>query len=127
METLFENKALDVSYVPVQMKKNRPGIQIEVICFKEDLDNIIHIILSQTTSIGVRYHECERFFLLRDKVFVKTAFGKLQVKKITNPDKTVRFVPEFDVAKKIAIERKIPLKDVYAQILSDANSHIQST
>ncbi len=127
METLFENKALDVCYVPVQMKKNRPGIQIEVICFKEDLDNIIHIILSQTTSIGVRYHECERFFLLRDKVFVKTAFGKLQVKKITNPDKTVRFVPEFDVAKKIAIERKIPLKDVYAQILSDANSHIQST
>ncbi|MCK5695324.1 MAG: nickel pincer cofactor biosynthesis protein LarC [Desulfobacula sp.] len=127
METLFENKALDVCYVPVQMKKNRPGIQIEVMCRKEDLDNIIHIILSQTTSIGVRYHECERFFLLREKVFVKTVFGKLQVKKITNPDNTVQFVPEYDVAKRIAIEKKIPLKDVYNQILSDTNSHIQPT
>ncbi|MBU8910696.1 MAG: nickel pincer cofactor biosynthesis protein LarC [Desulfobacterales bacterium] len=121
METLFENKALDVCYVPVQMKKNRPGTQIEVICRKEDLDNIVHIILTQTTSIGVRYHECERSFLLREKAFVKTLYGKLQVKKITNPDDSIRFVPEYDVAKKIAIEKKISLKEVYSQILSDAN------
>lgn len=127
METLFENKALDVCYVPVQMKKNRPGTQIEVMCRKEDLDNIVHIIFAQTTSIGVRYHECERSFLLREKAFVDTLFGKLQVKKITNPDNIVRFVPEYDVAKRIAIEKKIPLKDVYNQILSDANPRIQST
>ncbi|RLC25087.1 MAG: nickel pincer cofactor biosynthesis protein LarC [Deltaproteobacteria bacterium] len=127
MENLFENKALDVCYVPVQMKKNRPGIQIEVMCRKKDLDNIIDIILSQTTSIGVRYHECERFFLLREKVFIKTLFGKLQVKKITNPDNTVRFVPEYDVAKKIAKDKKIALKDVYNQILCDAASLDQSS
>ena len=127
MVNLFENKALDVCYVPVQMKKNRPGIQIEVMCRKKDLDNIIDIILSQTTSIGVRYHECERFFLLREKVFIKTLFGKLQVKKITNPDNTVRFVPEYDVAKKIAKDKKIALKDVYNQILCDAASLDQSS
>lgn len=127
METLFKNKALDVCHVPVQMKKNRPGTQIEVMCRKEDLDNMVHIILSQTTSTGVRYHECERSFLLREKVFVKTAFGKLQVKKITGPDNTIRFVPEYDVAKGIAIEKKIPLKDIYSQISSDANSCIQFT
>ncbi len=127
MENLFENEALDVCYVPVQMKKNRPGIQIEVMCRKKDLDNIIDIILSQTTSIGVRYHECERFFLLREKVFIKTLFGKLQVKKITNPDNTVRFVPEYDVAKKIAKDKKIALKDVYNQILCDAASLDQSS
>ena len=127
MEILFENKALDVCYVPVQMKKNRPGIQIEVMCRKEDLDNIIHIILTQTTSIGVRYHECERSFLLREKAFVKTSFGKLQVKKITNPDNTVRFIPEYDVAKRIAIEKRIALKDVCNQIIADANPRIQST
>ena len=121
METLFENKALDVCYLPIQMKKNRPGTQIEVMCSKEDLDNIVCIILAQTTSIGVRYHECERSFLLREKVFVETLFGKLQVKKITNPDNSIRFVPEYDVAKKVAKEKKIPLKDVYTQILSDAN------
>lgn len=121
METLFENKALDVCYIPVQMKKNRPGTQIEVICRKEDLDTIVHLILSQTSSIGVRCNECERFYLLREKAFVDTIFGKLQVKKIINPDNTVRFVPEYDVVKKVAKEKKVPLKDVYHQILADAN------
>jgi len=121
MESLFENKALDVCYIPVQMKKNRPGIQLEVICRKEDLDNIIQIILTQTTSIGVRHYESERSVLLREKAFIKTSFGKIQVKKITNPDNSIRFVPEYSVAKKVAKEKKIPLKDVYARILSDAN------
>ncbi|MBT4877130.1 MAG: nickel pincer cofactor biosynthesis protein LarC [Desulfobacula sp.] len=121
METLFENRALDVCYIPVHMKKNRPGIQLEVICKKQDLDNIVEIILAQTTSIGVRHYESERSFLLREKIFVETLFGNLQVKKITNPDNSIRFVPEYDVVKKVAKEKKIPLKDVYTQILSDAN------
>ncbi|WP_457552053.1 nickel pincer cofactor biosynthesis protein LarC [Desulfobacula sp.] len=123
METLFENKALDVCYVPIQMKKNRPGIQIEIICSKHDLDNIVHILLTQSTSIGVRHHECDRCFLLREKAFIETSFGKLQVKKITNPDNSIRFVPEYDVAKTIAREKNMPLKDVYTQILIDASFH----
>jgi len=122
MEVLFDNKALDVSYIPVQMKKNRPGIQIEVICKKEDLDNIINTILTETTSIGVRYHECKRDSLVRQKTIVKTRFGKLQVKKIVNLDNSVRFIPEYKVAKEVAKKKQIPLKDVYNQILSDANS-----
>jgi uncharacterized protein (TIGR00299 family) protein len=121
METLFENQALDVCFIPVQMKKNRPGIQIEVMCRKDDLNDIITLILTQTTSIGVRYHECNRSYLLREKAFIETTFGRLQAKKITNPDKTFRFVPEYDVAKKVALENNIPLKDVYNQILCDAN------
>jgi pyridinium-3,5-bisthiocarboxylic acid mononucleotide nickel chelatase len=125
METLFENKALDVCYTTVYMKKNRPGVQIEVMCQKEDLDNIVQIILSQTTSIGVRHHECDRSFLSREKVFVETSFGKLQVKKITNPDNSIQFVPEYDIARKLAKQKKIPLKDVYTRILMDANYRTQ--
>ncbi|NOX35312.1 MAG: nickel pincer cofactor biosynthesis protein LarC [Deltaproteobacteria bacterium] len=121
MELLFENKALDVCYAPVLMKKNRPGTKVEVMCQKKSLDNLIQIILAQTTSIGVRYHECERSFLPRQKAFVKTSFGRLQVKKIINPDNSIRFVPEFDVARKIARGKKLPLKDVYNQILCDIN------
>ena len=122
MELLFDNKALDVCFIPIQMKKNRPGLQIEVISKKENINNIINILLSETTSIGVRYHQCNRSFLLREKCFVNTVFGKIQVKKIINPDNSFRFVPEYDVAKKIAKLRCIALKDVYSQILSDANS-----
>ena len=121
MELLFDNNALDVCYIPLQMKKNRPGMQIEILCKKVDLDNIINIVLTETTSTGVRYHKCERSFLLRQKVFVKTRFGETEVKKIVNPDNSVRFVPEYDVAKKIAKQNKIVLKDVYNHILTDAN------
>ncbi|MDM8536504.1 nickel pincer cofactor biosynthesis protein LarC [Desulfobacterales bacterium HSG17] len=121
MELLFDNNALDVCYIPVQMKKQRPGLQIEILCKKEKLDNIINIVLTETTSTGVRYHECERSFLLREKAFIQTRFGKTEVKKIINPDNSVRFVPEYDVAKKIAKQNKIVLKDVYNHILTDAN------
>jgi pyridinium-3,5-bisthiocarboxylic acid mononucleotide nickel chelatase len=119
MEELFKNSALDVCFLPIQMKKNRPGQQIEVISKKENLDNIINIILTETTSIGVRYHECERAFLVRQKTFIETRFGKTQVKKIINPDNSIRFIPEYDVAKKIAKQKQIALKDVYNQIISD--------
>lgn len=121
MDTLFENNALDVCYVPVHMKKNRPGVQLEVICRKQDLEHMVEIILTQTTSIGVRHYDSERSFLLREKAFVETRFGKLQVKQITDPDHGIRFVPEYDIAIKVAKERKRPLKDVYTQIVSDAN------
>jgi len=121
METLFEHKAVDVCYIPVQMKKNRPGIQIEVMCQKKDLDTIIRVMFEQTTSIGVRYHECERSVLLREKTFAQTTFGKVPVKKVTHPDNTVRFVPEYDGVRKVAREKQMPFKDVYHQILCDAN------
>lgn len=120
METLFEKNALDVCYLPVQMKKNRPGIQIEVICRQADLASLVDVILTQTTSIGVRYHACERQFLSREHKVITTAFGRVSVKKIINPDTSVRYVPEYESAKKIAVQKSIPLKDVYTQILSDA-------
>ncbi len=123
MEVLFKNRALDVCYIPVQMKKNRPGLQIEVICKKENLNTIINIILTETTSIGVRYHECKRIFLVREKIIVKTRFGKIQVKKIINLDNSINYVPEYEVAKALANQKNIALKNVYNQILSDANSH----
>ncbi len=120
METLFDNYALDVSFMPVQMKKNRPGVLIEVMCRPTDIDKVIEVILTQSTSIGVRYHECRRAFLTRKNMDVDTAYGKIQVKKIVNPDGSIRYVPEYETAKKIAKEKSIPLKDVYTQILSDA-------
>lgn len=126
MELLFENNALDVCFVPVFMKKNRPGVQIQVICRKKDMENIVSTIFAQTSSIGVRYHECERSFLLRQNAFVQTRFGELQVKKITNPDLSVSFVPEYDVAKKVAQKNSIALKEVYQKIACDGNKSQKS-
>lgn len=119
METLLELQALDVCFIPVQMKKNRPGIQLEVLCRFADLDRIIETILVQTTSIGVRYQVWERAFLSREEVNINTRFGKIKVKKIVNPDGSFRYIPEYEEVKKAALGKGIPVKDVYARILSE--------
>ncbi len=121
MDQLFDQKALDVTYAPIQMKKNRPGILLEVMCKADDLDEIVCLILSSTSSIGVRHYECERSFLFRDLVDVDTRYGSLQVKKITRPDGNIEYIPEYDVVSEIAKNKKLSFKAVYNQVLVDAN------
>lgn len=121
METLLDHQALDVSYIPVQMKKNRPGLQIEVLCRKEHLNAIIRLLFLETSSIGVRVHECDRFFLFRESLEIQTSFGKLQVKKIIDPNNRVRFVPEYEAIKKKAKEHQLPLQEIYKRVLCDIN------
>ncbi len=121
MEQLFEQGALDVSFAPVYMKKNRPGTVIEVICHGKNLESLSRLILTQTTAIGLRYHECERLVLERELVSRETSLGPVRVKKIVDPDKRVRYLPEYEACKKAALERDLPLKDVYARIMAEVN------
>lgn len=121
MDTLMDGGALDVCFVPVHMKKNRPGTQIEVICKSEDVDSVARVILTQTTSIGVRHHKCDRFFLDRSKAVINTRYGSIPVKKVVQPDGSCRFIPEYEDTRKIALEKGLALKDVYAHIISDAD------
>ncbi len=119
MEELLEQQALDVGFVPVQMKKNRPGLQMEVICRPRDLDRIVETMLTQTTTIGVRYTQMERACLEREIIDADTRYGLMQVKKIINPDGTVRHVPEYEAVRAAAKKNAVPVKDVYAHVLSD--------
>jgi len=119
MDQLFNAGAFDVSHIPVQMKKNRPGIKLEVICDPQILSRIIQLILEQSSSTGVRYFKAKRSCLEREIIEKKTRFGQIKVKKITNLDSTIRFSPEYDVCRKIAIKKNMPLKDVFSQINLD--------
>lgn len=121
MEKLFEAGALDVCHIPVQMKKNRPGTRLEVLCKRDKLDQVIELILSQSTSNGVRYHQVERALLKRREVVVDTAFGRLQAKEVTYPDGSIRIIPEYEVCRRVADEKKIALQDVYTQLCLDMN------
>jgi len=121
MDLLLEQGALDVSFTPVYMKKNRPGTLIEVICRGKDLERLSGLILTQTTAIGLRYHACERAVLEREVVTRETSLGPIMVKKITNPEKKIRFMPEYEACKKIAIDKNLPLQDVYARIMAEVN------
>lgn len=119
MERLFEDGALDVWWVPVFMKKNRPGTKVHAICYPDRKDALINRILSETTTTGVRYYEVKRKTLSRCLDEIKTIYGTVCVKRITNPDGTTRIVPEYEVCKKIALEKKLPLKNVYENIIKE--------
>jgi len=119
MDRLFEDGALDVWWVPVSMKKNRPGTNVHAICYPDRKDALINRILSETTTIGVRYYEVKRKTLSRCLDEINTSYGTVCVKRITNPDGTTRIVPEYEACKKIALEKKLPLKNVYEKIIKE--------
>ncbi|OEU45470.1 MAG: TIGR00299 family protein [Desulfobacterales bacterium S7086C20] len=115
MERLFEDGALDVIWIPIFMKKNRPGTMIQVLCDKGRREKVIERILSETTATGVRHYSVERRKLLRRVKEATTNFGKVQVKEISGPTGRV-VVPEYEDCKRIALKEKIPLKRVYELI-----------
>ena len=119
MERLYADGALDVYWIPVYMKKNRPGTLIQVLCEEDGKDRLIQRLLSETTSLGVRYYKAARKLLAREQVTIKTSFGKIQVKRVKDPGGGERLVPEYDVCKEIALQRNLPLRVVYDTIAKE--------
>lgn len=117
MERLYEKGALDVYWIPIFMKKNRPGTMVQVLCPKNHKEILIDCILSETSSLGVRYYDAKRRMLARERILVKTAYGDIQVKRIIEPDGSTRIVPEYEICKKIALEKNIPIRVVYDNII----------
>ena len=117
MDRLFEEGALDVYWIPIFMKKNRPGTMVQVLCRRNRKDVLINCILSETSSLGVRYYDAKRRMLPRESVIMKTAYGEIQVKRIVEASGGVRIVPEYEVCKKIALEKNLPIRMVYDTII----------
>ncbi|MBF0102905.1 MAG: nickel pincer cofactor biosynthesis protein LarC [Desulfobacterales bacterium] len=113
MERLFEAGALDVCWIPVYMKKNRPGIIIQVLCDESHHDHIVHILFSETTTIGLRWYSAARDVLYRELVCVNTDLGNIQAKRILRKDGTVCLKPEYESCKTIAKEKQIPIQSVF--------------
>ncbi len=118
-ERLFEDGALDVCLLPVQMKKGRPGTLLQVICHGDRREVLLRCILRETTTLGVRYHAAERRLLAREAVTVKTSFGDLTLKKVRQPDGAVRLVPEYEECRRIAREKNLPMRQVYDIIVGE--------
>ncbi len=113
MEQVLVAGALDVFLTPVQMKKNRPGTQLTVLCERNSVDALAELLLTHTTSFGVRVHEAQRRKLAREIVTVKTKFGAIEVKVGRLGSKIVTRSPEFESCKQAAARFKIGVKDVY--------------
>lgn len=125
MDRLFEDGALDVCWIPVYMKKNRPATMLQVLCKHDRRDILIDRILSETTTLGVRYFESGRRLLWRDQLEIETSYGRITVKRVKDPRGNIRIIPEYDVCQKIAREQDIPLRTVYDTVAREAAINIE--
>jgi uncharacterized protein (TIGR00299 family) protein len=121
MERLFEDGALDVIWVPVFMKKSRPGTMVQVICNETDREPLVRRILSETTATGVRHFRAERTKLPRRLKEADTSYGKVRVKEVSDPEGRIFRVPEYEDCKKIAMDKNIPFKLVYDTIVKEVH------
>ena len=106
---------LDVVLKPIQMKKGRPGFQIQVICRPGLGWEARRCILSETTAIGLRYRTEKRWTLPRRTGMVETDLGRVGVKQVETPTGLVLY-PEYEDCRRLAIEKNLPLKDIYAAV-----------
>ncbi len=106
--------ALDVFHTPVQMKKNRPGILVTVICGAAEADAFSEMLLRETSAFGVRCTTAQRRKLHRQIRTVHTAFGDVDVKLGVLNGRIVQASPEFESCRKAATIHRVALKDVYA-------------
>jgi uncharacterized protein (TIGR00299 family) protein len=113
VETALAAGALDVFHTPVQMKKNRPGVLLTILCAENDADKFSAMILQETTAFGVRRTLAERRKLRREFAVVKTKFGVVTVKIGKLDGRIVQLAPEFESCKKLALAAQVPLARVY--------------
>jgi hypothetical protein len=104
--------ALDVTCTPIQMKKNRPGILVSVLCAPEKSDALAQMLFEQTTTIGVRIYEARRKVLERELLSVETPYGPVQVKVARREGKVLNVAPEYEDCQRLATEKGVPLKQV---------------
>lgn len=125
MNRLFEDGALDVYWIPIYMKKNRPGTMLQALCKTEHREKLLHRILSETTTLGVRYYPSCRRLLRREAVAVKTIYGVIAAKRIQDPQGNIRIIPEYEVCRKLAVEQNVPLRIVYETVAREAAARIE--
>jgi uncharacterized protein (DUF111 family) len=118
MERLLEAGALDVYFSHIQMKKNRPAIKLSVLCKVEQQEEIIKLLLTHTSTFGVRYQVKDRSTLDREFIQVETEYGTVCCKIGRLKGEIVKIQPEYEDCKKIAMEQALPISKVFNEILS---------
>ena len=112
-ERLFKVGALDAYTTAIQMKKSRPAFKLTVLAPRDGLERVSSVIFSETTTIGLRFYEAERFKLERKEVTAKTRYGEVNVKLSKAPGGVYTASPEYDECVRIARAKNVPLKLIY--------------
>lgn len=112
LEEALKRGALDCYLTPVQMKKNRPGTLISILCRMEERDALCELLLTETTTLGVRFYEVMRRALERRMVKVETEFGVIDVKVASLDGRRVKEMPEYEQCRAAAEKANVPLQVV---------------
>ncbi len=113
VERVLAAGALDIFHTPIQMKKNRPGVLLTILCATSDADKFSEMLLRETTAFGVRRTAAERRKLKREFRKIKTEFGEVTVKLGLLNGKIIQAAPEYESCRKLAADRQLPLKVIY--------------
>lgn len=114
-ERLLDAGALDATFTPVFMKKDRPGFTVSVLAKAEDRERLGELLFDETTTLGLRMYRAERRVLERRWETVETPYGSVRIKIAFESGKVRNFAPEYEDCRQLALERKVPLKDVIQQ------------
>ncbi len=117
-DLLLAAGANDVYWIPIIMKKGRPGIMLNVLVGEEGIAAMEQVIFAETTTLGLRYIRAECHRLGREFIRVETCFGPMTVKVGYHQGKVVQFAPEFRECEEAARLHKVPLKEVYEEVRS---------
>jgi len=117
MDRLLEEGALDAFGLPVQMKKNRPGTVLTVLCRPEDAAKLTQLLFTETTTLGVRRRQESRQALGRKWVTVETRWGKVRMKVASMNGTVTNYAPEYEDCRRIAAEHHVPLKGVMQEAI----------
>jgi uncharacterized protein (TIGR00299 family) protein len=116
MEKLFDAGADDVYFQPIIMKKTRPAVTVCVLCKPSLVQNMEKILLSETSSLGIRKYRVNKSMLHRDTKDLQTKWGIVKIKYAKNKGETIKWKPEYEDCINIARTNNIPLREIYREI-----------
>ena len=117
-DRLLSLGAQDVFFTPIIMKKGRPGIILSCLCARSLEDQVLRVLYTETTTLGVRIQAVGRKKLPRESKLMSTRFGDVLV-KMTMHDGIARYIPEYESCRGIAEKFSLPLIEVYRSIEKD--------
>jgi uncharacterized protein (TIGR00299 family) protein len=115
IDKVLQMGALDIFCTAIQMKKNRQGTLVTILCRPEMVATLSEFLFRETTTIGLRWRLDNRFKLQRDVITVETRYGRIRCKMATHGEELINIKPEYDDCKRVALDQQVPLKTVLEQ------------
>jgi hypothetical protein len=125
-ECLFNTGALDVSLIPIYMKKNRPGTLVTVLCSEEITEKLIDILFSETTTLGARKYTVNRYSVERHITQVTTPYGAVNVKFSKKGETSWNYTPEYEDCRRLASQHHIPIMKIYRAAECAAEEYLKN-